>query len=149
MSIDHQLGNHPSVTEGNRSLQYFTGRHDFIRLFLECVNEDPAGSQILFFRGDGGNGKSFYEAVLSKVSNDVYTLGNLGFVYIGLAEMLMKLSKEAEALFCLGNALTAFEHSLELAPNNPRIQVVYHKLRKLFEIDDISTDEDESLETDS
>ncbi len=42
----------------DRKLQLFTDRHEFTRRFAFYLNEDPACQQILYFYGDGGNGKS-------------------------------------------------------------------------------------------
>jgi hypothetical protein len=58
MSIFEETGQGASVTEGDRALQLFTDRHEAIRRFAEYLNDDPPKKQILFFYGDGGNGKS-------------------------------------------------------------------------------------------
>ncbi|MEP0913049.1 tetratricopeptide repeat protein [Leptolyngbya sp. GB1-A1] len=58
MSIDDDLRQVPSVTEGDRALKLFTDRIEFVRLFTQALNDEPPGKQILFFYGDGGNGKS-------------------------------------------------------------------------------------------
>jgi tetratricopeptide (TPR) repeat protein len=42
----------------DRKLQLFTDRHEFTRRFAFYLNEDPSPEQILYFFGDGGNGKS-------------------------------------------------------------------------------------------
>ncbi|MEG3934994.1 MULTISPECIES: hypothetical protein [unclassified Microcoleus] len=42
----------------DRKLQLFTDRHEFTRRFAFYLNEDPPREQILYFYGDGGNGKS-------------------------------------------------------------------------------------------
>ncbi len=42
----------------SRKLQLFTDRHKFTRLFAEYLNDDPPRSTILYWHGDGGNGKS-------------------------------------------------------------------------------------------
>ena len=42
----------------DRQLELFTGRHEFTRRFTIYLNEDPPREQILYFYGDGGNGKS-------------------------------------------------------------------------------------------
>lgn len=43
---------------GNRALQLFTDRHDFAKLLAEYLNEERPREKILFFHGDGGNGKT-------------------------------------------------------------------------------------------
>jgi hypothetical protein len=43
---------------GNRALQFFTDRHDFTKLLAEYLNEERPREKILFFYGDGGNGKT-------------------------------------------------------------------------------------------
>lgn len=58
MSIDDVMNVAPSVTEGERALKLFTDRHEFIRLFSQYLNDDIPQEKILFFYGDGGNGKS-------------------------------------------------------------------------------------------
>ncbi|MEL6223296.1 MAG: hypothetical protein AAFR31_11715 [Cyanobacteria bacterium J06627_8] len=58
MSIDDDLKELPSLTEGDRALKLFTDRYEFTRLFAERLNDDPPPKNILFFWGDGGNGKS-------------------------------------------------------------------------------------------
>jgi tetratricopeptide (TPR) repeat protein len=42
----------------DRKLQLFTDRHEFTRRFAFYLNEDQPREQILYFFGDGGNGKS-------------------------------------------------------------------------------------------
>ncbi|MEZ2318018.1 MAG: tetratricopeptide repeat protein [Microcoleus sp.] len=42
----------------DRKLQLFTDRHEFTRRFASYLNEDQPREQILYFFGDGGNGKS-------------------------------------------------------------------------------------------
>lgn len=44
--------------QGNRALQLFTDRDKLVRLFAEYLNDDPSRGKIIFFHGDGGNGKS-------------------------------------------------------------------------------------------
>ncbi|MEO1209151.1 MAG: tetratricopeptide repeat protein [Cyanobacteria bacterium J06638_20] len=57
-SIDDASQELPSVTEEMRSLQFFTDRHNFVRLLAECLNDAPAPEQIQVLHGEGGNGKS-------------------------------------------------------------------------------------------
>jgi tetratricopeptide (TPR) repeat protein len=58
MSIKKKTGQrHLSQAEGNHALELFTDRYEFSRLFAEYLNESPR-EKILFFHGDGGNGKS-------------------------------------------------------------------------------------------
>jgi hypothetical protein len=54
----HYLNDDETITEGWRALDLFTGRRDAIRLFASYVNDRPARDRILFFHGDGGNGKT-------------------------------------------------------------------------------------------
>ncbi|WP_341731410.1 hypothetical protein [Microcoleus sp. EPA2] len=42
----------------DRKLQLFTDRHEFTRRFASYLNDDQPREQILYFFGDGGNGKS-------------------------------------------------------------------------------------------
>lgn len=58
MDIDEEMGEFSSVTKGDRALELFTDRYEFTRLFVEYLNDEPPQNQILFFHGDGGNGKS-------------------------------------------------------------------------------------------
>jgi tetratricopeptide (TPR) repeat protein len=55
MAIRDKTG---SVTEQWRARQHFTNRKNFIRHFAGYINEGPAKERVLFFRGDGGNGKT-------------------------------------------------------------------------------------------
>ncbi|MBM3737727.1 MAG: tetratricopeptide repeat protein, partial [Acidobacteria bacterium] len=48
----------PQLDHGHRALELFTDRHELIRAFAEFLHEPPRGERILFFHGDGGNGKS-------------------------------------------------------------------------------------------
>ncbi|HEY9849275.1 MAG TPA: hypothetical protein V6D28_07440 [Leptolyngbyaceae cyanobacterium] len=57
MSIDDEDLGDESVTE-NRQLEWFTDRYEFTRLFASYLNDDPPRQNILYFYGDGGNGKS-------------------------------------------------------------------------------------------
>ncbi len=47
-----------SLTEGNNALKLFTDRNELTRQFAEYLNYDPSPEKILFFHGEGGNGKS-------------------------------------------------------------------------------------------
>ncbi len=47
-----------TITEGWRALDLFTDRYEACRRFLSYVNDDPSHPSILYFHGDGGNGKS-------------------------------------------------------------------------------------------
>jgi tetratricopeptide (TPR) repeat protein len=58
MSIDDELCEVQTVTEGDRALQLFTDRYEYTYLFAQYLNEEPPRKTILFFHGDGGNGKS-------------------------------------------------------------------------------------------
>jgi len=57
MSIDDEDLGSEGLTE-NRQLQLFTDRYEFTRLFANYLNDDPPRQTILYFYGDGGNGKS-------------------------------------------------------------------------------------------
>jgi len=57
MPIDEEDFESESIS-GDRQLELFTGRHEFTRRFAIYLNEDPPREQILYFYGDGGNGKS-------------------------------------------------------------------------------------------
>ena len=63
MSTD-ELSRGETITEGSRTLDLFTDRHEAIRLFASYLNDDPSRDRILFFHGDGGNGKSLLMRVL-------------------------------------------------------------------------------------
>lgn len=47
-----------TITKGTAALEYFTDRYSACRFFAEYLNDDPPPDRILFFHGDGGNGKS-------------------------------------------------------------------------------------------
>ena len=55
MPIRNKTG---SGGEIRRALQHFTNRRNAIRHFAGYLNDDPATEKILFFHGDGGNGKT-------------------------------------------------------------------------------------------
>src|SRR6266542_2540626 len=55
MAIRDKIG---SITEPWRARQYFTNRKNPIRHFACYLNDNPATEKILFFHGDGGNGKT-------------------------------------------------------------------------------------------
>jgi tetratricopeptide (TPR) repeat protein len=57
MPIDDEDFETESIS-GDRQLELFTGRHEFTRLFAIYLNEYPPRKEILYFYGDGGNGKS-------------------------------------------------------------------------------------------
>ncbi|WP_445171727.1 tetratricopeptide repeat protein [Microcoleus sp.] len=57
MPIDDEDFESESIGD-DRKLQLFTDRHEFTRRFAFYLNEDPPPEQILYFFGDGGNGKS-------------------------------------------------------------------------------------------
>jgi tetratricopeptide (TPR) repeat protein len=56
-TIREQTQQNLSVTHESRALQHFTNRKGSIRRFAEYLHGQPR-EQILFFHGDGGNGKS-------------------------------------------------------------------------------------------
>ena len=58
MSINQKAGQSESITSSSRALQLFTDRYDLTRLFIQYINDDLSYEKILFFHGDGGNGKS-------------------------------------------------------------------------------------------
>ncbi len=57
MPIDDEDFESQSIAD-DRKLQLFTDRHEITRRFAFYLNEDPPREQILYFYGDGGNGKS-------------------------------------------------------------------------------------------
>src|SRR5262249_15976008 len=54
MPIRNTMG---SVTETSRAIKHFTNRKKSIRHFADYLNDNPI-NKILFFHGDGGNGKT-------------------------------------------------------------------------------------------
>ncbi|HEV2763922.1 MAG TPA: hypothetical protein VGV38_13150, partial [Pyrinomonadaceae bacterium] len=46
------------ITRDERALELFTDRDKAVRLFSEYLNDDPPRRRVLYFYGDGGNGKS-------------------------------------------------------------------------------------------
>ncbi|MBI4322065.1 MAG: hypothetical protein HY675_26540 [Chloroflexi bacterium] len=58
VGILDKTGQADSITEGWRALNLFVDRLEHIRRFASYLNDDPPHEQILFFCGDGGNGKS-------------------------------------------------------------------------------------------
>ncbi len=47
-----------SITLLGRAIDYFTDRSAAIRRYASLINDDPPGEAVVFFHGDGGNGKS-------------------------------------------------------------------------------------------
>ena len=47
-----------SNSQGKRALELFIDRHHLIKHFAEYINNEPVTEKILYFYGDGGNGKS-------------------------------------------------------------------------------------------
>lgn len=58
MAILSKPGQIGTITAGRRALGLFTNRSDSILRFLSYLNNDPTPQRILFYCGDGGNGKS-------------------------------------------------------------------------------------------
>jgi len=63
MSTREGIGRNHAVKETCDELDFFTDRHHAVRLFANVLNEDRAGEnssldRIIFFYGDGGNGKT-------------------------------------------------------------------------------------------
>ncbi|MDB9389050.1 hypothetical protein [Microcystis aeruginosa] len=59
MSISDPTSQKVSLTQLNRALRHFTDRHELTLRFAEYLNDDELDPhKILFFYGDGGNGKS-------------------------------------------------------------------------------------------
>jgi tetratricopeptide (TPR) repeat protein len=66
LSIFDKTGQGDSITSGWRALELFTDRLEAVRIFNTYLNEDPTPESVLFFFGDGGNGKSLLVRYLSK-----------------------------------------------------------------------------------
>ncbi|RME44284.1 MAG: hypothetical protein D6795_18165, partial [Deltaproteobacteria bacterium] len=58
MSILGKRGQPGSLTKGRRALQLFTNRHRVVRHFAGYLQAGQPRPRILFFHGDGGNGKT-------------------------------------------------------------------------------------------
>ncbi len=58
MPIEDELGREDGVADGTQSLQWFTDRAQLIRRFLAYIYAEPPVKRILYFPGDGGNGKT-------------------------------------------------------------------------------------------
>lgn len=58
LSILEKTGQTASVTDETRALELFVDRHEAMRRVIEHFNTRPTPERILFFSGDGGNGKS-------------------------------------------------------------------------------------------
>jgi tetratricopeptide (TPR) repeat protein len=110
MSIFDETGQSSSITEGGRALELFTDRYKSIRLFSKFINDNPAHKQIIYFYGDGGNGKSLLLKYLRKnfckrVSPDNWTyIWKLGRT----DEKLLKIIEEAVDTTPVPSALLDF-----------------------------------------
>jgi len=80
VSIFDETRWHETITEGERALELFTDRHEAIRRFSEYLNAEPPRKSILFFHGDGGNGKSLLLKFLLKHYCKRLSEGNWEFV---------------------------------------------------------------------
>ncbi|NET56713.1 MAG: hypothetical protein F6K47_11270 [Symploca sp. SIO2E6] len=59
MSISDQISQKASLTQINQALRHFANRHELTFRFAEYLNDNELHpNKILFFYGDGGNGKS-------------------------------------------------------------------------------------------
>ncbi len=54
------INNNYSNSKETRALKLFIDRHHLIKHFAEYINNEPVTEKILYFYGDGGNGKSLY-----------------------------------------------------------------------------------------
>jgi len=64
MSLDDDQAQAASITAYEAALNLFTDRVAERRLFASYLNDDPPRKRILFFHGDGGNGKSWLLRIL-------------------------------------------------------------------------------------
>ena len=58
MGIFQATGANRTITQGDRALRLFADRMPERRLFASYLHDDPPRRTLLFFHGDGGNGKS-------------------------------------------------------------------------------------------
>jgi hypothetical protein len=63
MPIRQSTDQGETITESSRAMRLFTDRHDAIKHFATLLNvalaaDRPTPEKVLFFHGDGGNGKS-------------------------------------------------------------------------------------------
>jgi tetratricopeptide (TPR) repeat protein len=58
MTIRDRTGQTQTITEGSRALDLFTDRKEAAHRFASYLNDEPPKESVLFFYGDGGNGKS-------------------------------------------------------------------------------------------
>lgn len=56
--VTDQSNDRRTIHEGDRALELFTNRYEISRLFLTQLHEPAPNHPVLFFHGDGGNGKS-------------------------------------------------------------------------------------------
>lgn len=80
MSIRSKTGQGESITEPRRALQHFTNRRGPIRHFAGYLNDEPAKEKILFFHGDGGNGKTLLLRFLKEKCCKRLDAGNWEYV---------------------------------------------------------------------
>jgi tetratricopeptide (TPR) repeat protein len=80
MAILDKTGQQAPLTEGWRALELFTDRHEAIRLFSSFLNDDPPHERILFFYGDGGNGKSLLLRFMREHYFKHFSLENWKFI---------------------------------------------------------------------
>ena len=80
MSILDAMGYTKSVTEGTQAFDAFTDRLDAIHVFAGYLNDDPPRDTILFFHGEGGNGKSLLLNFLRRTCCKRFLPDNWAFV---------------------------------------------------------------------
>lgn len=74
MSIIEKINQELSITKQNCALKYFIDRYELIKRFAEYLNDNPSKNKILYFYGDGGNGKSLLLKFLSKKGCKLFPL---------------------------------------------------------------------------
>src|SRR5687767_11722709 len=80
MPIFEKTRESESVTEGWRTLELFTDRYSYISLFLSYLNDYPQRESILYFFGEGGNGKSLLLKYLHENYCKVITSDNWNWI---------------------------------------------------------------------
>jgi tetratricopeptide (TPR) repeat protein len=152
MSAD-ELSRGATITDGWRALDLFTDRHDAIWLFASYLNDDPARDRILFFHGDGGNGKgdlrsalrqhdkagASYEAAVAaydrglQIAPDyVSALWNKTRVLATRGEAKLRSSRPSEARHLLQRALEGYRRLLEITPADTEIERQIQALEEII-----------------
>jgi hypothetical protein len=119
MGVFDEIRGSGSITEGYRRFKFFTDRHQTIRLFSECLNEEPPENRIIYFHGDGGIGKSLLLRMLHRHYCKCLSEDNWNWVKHLPVEEFEHNIRDAEGASPVPAALIDF--GMQSTEENPRL----------------------------